>query len=78
MMFGMYQTAQDQSMENIYVGIKNVTNSGSSYFNYKGYFSIILMAVSDADGLFTTIYVSELGCYSDGGVVQNFTNWKMA
>lgn len=34
--------------------IKCFPTTGSTYFNYKSYFSIILMACVDADGLFTT------------------------
>jgi len=35
--------------------IKYLPNTGSTYFNDKNYFSIVLMASVDADGLLTTI-----------------------
>lgn len=41
--------------------IKCLPNTGSAYFNYKSYFSIVLMSCVDADGLFTTIDVGEVG-----------------
>jgi hypothetical protein len=40
-----------------HVRIKCSPNSGSSFYNYKGYFSIVFLACADADGLFLTIDV---------------------
>lgn len=51
--------------------IKCLPNTGSTYyFNYKSYFSIVLLACVDADGLFTTINVGEVGRNSDGAVFR--------
>ena len=46
-------------------------SSGSLYYNYKGFFSIILLAVCDAQYNFTYINVGEYGSNNDSGVLAN-------
>jgi hypothetical protein len=45
---------------------------GSLYFNYKGYFSVILVC-ADADALFTRVHVGDFGKNSDGSVLRAST-----
>ncbi|GBP95957.1 hypothetical protein EVAR_12656_1 [Eumeta japonica] len=46
------------------------SDSGSLYYNYKNYFSIVLLAVCDADYKFTYIDVGAYGKCSDSSIYK--------
>lgn len=51
-------------------------NSGSDFYNYKSHFSIVLMAVADADYNFIFVDIGCQGRISDGGVFKNCELYK--
>lgn len=53
-----------------HIRIKCPHHSGTMFFNYKHYFSIVLQGVADADYKFITIDVGSFGKQSDGGTFR--------
>ena len=54
-----------------HVNLKCHPNSGSHYFDYKGYFSIILLTLVDANYMFRYVDIGCNGRVSDGGIYRN-------
>ena len=59
------------ALDGKHVAITKPNNSGSEYFNYKGFFSIILLALVDADYKIIWADVGTPGATSDAAVFNN-------
>ena len=46
-------------------------NSGSPFYNYKGWYSIVLLAVCDARYCFTLVDVGDFGSNNDSGILAS-------
>jgi len=56
------------ALDGKHVRIRCPKKSGSQFHNYKSFFSIVLMAIADADMNFTVVTVGSAGRESDAGI----------
>lgn len=54
-----------------HVRIQAPANSGSLFYNYKGFFSVILLAVCGAKYRFTKVNIGQCGSVGDAGLFNN-------
>lgn len=64
------------SLDGKHVVLSSPINSGSEFINYKGTFSIVMMALVDANYCFSYVDIGCQGRISDGGVFRNTSLFK--
>lgn len=59
-----------------HIRIIKPAQSGSAYYNYKNYFSIILLAVCDSNYMFTFVDIGSYGRHGDSTIFEESTFYK--
>ena len=54
-----------------HIAIECPSDTGSLYYNYKGFFNVVLMAVCDAHYVFSLMNVGDFGSNNNSGVLEN-------
>ncbi|XP_065084914.1 uncharacterized protein LOC135707109 [Ochlerotatus camptorhynchus] len=65
------------SIDGKHIRIRCPSNSGTMFYNYKHYFSIVLQGVADANCKFISVEVGGYGKQSDGGTFNASTLFKL-
>lgn len=64
-------------MDGKHIMMQAPKNSGSDFFNYKGFFSVVLFGIANADYQLQYFNIGSQGRISDGGVFNSTTFKKM-
>lgn len=65
------------SIDGKHIAIEKPPHSGSYFYNYKHTYSVVLMAVVNANYEFMMVDVGANGRVSDGGVLKNTKFWEL-
>lgn len=60
-----------------HIHVKNFPHEGSMCYNYKQYFSFVLLAIADSDCKFIYVDIGAYGKGCDSSILQNTPFWKL-
>ena len=60
-----------EAIDGKHISIERPKNSGSLYYNYKGFYSVVLLAICDAKYRFTHADIGQYGSGNDSGVLKH-------
>jgi hypothetical protein len=59
-----------------HIRLRKPTESGSLYYNYKHYFSVLLLAICDSNYLFVSVDIGAFGKISDSSIFKDSLFYK--
>lgn len=65
------------ALDGKHIRVVNPDGSGSQFFNYKNYFSLVILALVDANYCFTIVDVGHYGRSNDSNIFRQSTMYKM-
>ena len=67
-----------EELDGKYIAMKKPKKSGSEYYNYKAFYSLVLLALVDTDCRFLWVDVGSIGSSSDAQIFKIFFKYLIS